>query len=92
MMFKREHVLAIAVSGLLATASPALAQETGAVSESPAEIVEEIVEDGNKGEDGATQPSTGQAKPVENWFGCKPENDKDHCDSAKNQEQADASN
>lgn len=35
--------------------------------------LDEIVMQSKTVEDGAVQPSTGRAKPVENWFGCKPE-------------------
>ena len=47
--------------------------------------VKEIVEKSGKVEDGAVQPATGRAEPVETWAGCSPETDKPentHCDPA----------
>lgn len=38
----------------------------------PDEVVETIVENSAEGEEGLVQPATGGAKPIENWFGCKP--------------------
>lgn len=36
------------------------------------EVVRGIVRDSKPAPDGTVQPSTGRARPVENWFGCKP--------------------
>lgn len=43
----------------------------------PKEVNKEIVENTKTAPDGAKVAETGQAKPVENWFGCPPEKDKD---------------
>ena len=43
----------------------------------PAQVVKEIVKDTERAPDGTMQPTTGRAKPVENWFGCRPGQKKD---------------
>ncbi len=68
-------------------ATPSLATQN---EKSPKEIVKDIVEDAKRAPDGTVQPSTGRAKPVENWFGCKPGKDNaDNC--SKGESQADKS-
>ncbi len=51
--------------------------------ESDAETaIDGIVADPVPDENGIMQPSTGAAKPTENWFGCKPGSDGTACDRA----------
>ena len=51
---------------------------------SPKQIIDEIVKNAKTAPDGTTQPSTGRAKPVENWFGCKPSENQNHnCKESK---------
>ncbi len=56
---------------IVLSANPSLASEAN--GKRPAsEIVKDIVDKARRAPDGTMQPSTGRAKPVENWFGCKP--------------------
>lgn len=55
----------------------------GSSSKDAREIVKEIVDNAKMAPDGTMQPSTGRAKPVENWFGCKPGKSQSSCDEGK---------
>lgn len=69
------------VTGVAAQNTPST--DTDSSQKTPAEINREVIENAKKTPDGTVQPATGRAKPVENWFGCKPGNDKDACEAKK---------
>lgn len=57
--------------------SAALAQETGSPEATEAtEEVNDYMNQRKPEEDGATQAPSGKAQPTENWFGCKPNEEK----------------
>lgn len=81
------------ISAALCAATLALAATTGAVwakdaasdaasNKASEQKMEQIVEKSSEVEDGAVQPSTGRAEPVENWMGCPPDADEaaEHCE------------
>lgn len=60
-------------------------------AKTPVEINQELIENAKKMPDGTAQPETGRAKPVENWFGCKPGNDKEACEAEKQKKSSESS-
>lgn len=90
MNYFRNLLVAGSAVALLAAATPAMAECTGAKNETAAvqktgEIVAQTKTDPGTGDREAV---TGEAKPEENWFGCKPEDkDFDKCVSEKGKQQ-----
>lgn len=78
--------LAIIIMALLAIPVMAQADISGAESDHQRnELTQKLYESLNQPkptEDGATQAPGGEAKPDENWFGCKPDKQtqRDSCD------------
>lgn len=66
-------------------------RSTGGAKPDPERVIERITENTTTAPDGTVVPSTGRAKPVENWFGCKPGNTRTSCDAAKPNAQAQSS-
>ncbi|NNE24594.1 MAG: hypothetical protein HKN11_18495 [Rhizobiales bacterium] len=74
-------------SGHSSVTAPATSGNTEATADTPTQIVETMVEDASESTtgNGEKYAGTGPAKPVENWFGCKPGNTK--CLSEKGEAQ-----
>lgn len=74
------------MAGLIGfTGSSAIGEEKDKPGgKTPEQVNEEIIENSEKAADGTVQAETGRAKPVENWFGCKPGNDKPECEAKPN--------
>jgi len=65
-----------------AAAERVIVDDSGAAKQRNEQVIDRIVENSRTDEDGLVQPSTGAAKPKENWFGCTPTSDAPTCERA----------